>query len=335
MLRGILISLIVLCAGYVQGQDIHFSQFNRSYLNLNPALAGSFNGDFRLNGNFRNQWSSISEPFQTISFAADAKSPINAIPRLHLGLIISNDRAGVGDLQSSQFLLNLAYIQKLNSDSSLSLKFGVQSGLNSRSINYDAFRFDEQFQSGAYNPQLGTGEDFGNNSINRLALNSGVALEFFQDPRHKAEIGIAFFNMNQADLSFEGEAEAIDMRTTLFIKAEHEISEKVDLIPSLLYSNQGDYNESVFGANIRYYMSENNFYRRRLYAGLWLRPGDAIIPSLGFDYNQWHFGASYDINISSLDIATNQKGGLELSVTYIISSYKAVFRNYQRCPKFL
>ena len=150
MLRKVLISMVMMSAFITHAQDIHFSQFNRSYLNLNPALAGSFNGDFRLNGNFRNQWSAISEPFQTISFAADAKSPINKLPNLHLGLIISNDQAGVGDLQSSHFLLNVAYIQKLKSDSSLSLKIGVQGGLNSRSINYDAFRFDQQFQGGRF-----------------------------------------------------------------------------------------------------------------------------------------------------------------------------------------
>jgi len=325
----------MLCAGVAQGQDIHFSQFNRSYLNLNPALAGSFDGDFRLNGNFRNQWSAISEPFQTISFAADAKSPIKKLPNLNFGLIISNDQAGVGDLQSSQFLLNLAYIHRLSSDSSFALKFGLQSGLNSRSINYDAFSFDQQFQAGAFDPQLSNGEEFANNSINSLALNSGLALEFFQDPRHKAELGFALFNLNQANQSFEGEAEPLDMRTTIFVKAEHEVSEKIDVIPSVLYSRQGEYSEFVFGGNMRYYFSENNYYKRRLYAGLWLRPGDALIPSLGFDYDQWHFGATYDINISSLDVASNQRGGVEFSITYIISTYKAVFRNYQRCPKFL
>lgn len=335
MLKKTLICMLMMSAFIAHAQDLHFSQFNRSYLNLNPALAGSFNGDFRLNGNFRNQWSAISEPFQTISFAADAKSPIKLIPNLQLGLVISNDVAGVGDLQSSHFLLNLAYIQKLNADSSLSLKMGVQSGLNSRSINYDAFRFDQQYQAGRFDPQLNTGEDFGNNSINRLALNSGISLEFFQDQRHKAEAGIALFNLNQADQSFEGEAEPLDIRSTIFVKAEHEISEKLDLIPSVLFSTQGEFSESVFGANVRYYFSDNNYYKRRLYAGLWLRPGDALIPAVGFDYDQWHFGASYDINISSLDVATNQRGGLELSVTYIISTYKAVFRNYQRCPKFL
>lgn len=335
MLKKLTTCLILISGFAIQAQDLHFSQFNRSYLNLNPALAGSFKGNFRLNGNFRNQWSAISEPFQTISFAADAKSPIKSIPNLHLGLVISNDVAGVGDLQSSQFLLNFAYTQKLSTDSSLTLKLGVQTGLNSRSINYEAFRFDQQFESGRFDPQLGTGEAFGNDNINRLALNSGLSLEYLQNQRHKAEAGIAFFNLNQADQSFEGETEPLDIRSTLFLKAEHEITEKIDLLPSVLFSTQGEFSEIVFGANMRYYLSDNNYYKRRLYAGLWLRPGDALIPSLGFDYDQWHFGASYDINISSLDVATNQRGGLELSVTYIISTYKAVFRNYKRCPKFL
>jgi len=335
MQKSLIILILFLAFSQLKGQDIHFSQYNRSYLNLNPALAGSFNGDYRLNANFRNQWSSISEPFQTFSFAADAKSLISALPNLQFGLVVSNDQAGAGDLQSSNFLLNVAYIQKLSSDSSFSLKVGAQAGLNSRSINYANFRFDEQFQGGSFRAELDNGERFSNNSINRLALNSGLSVEYFQDRRHKAEVGLALFNLNRANQSFEGEAEPLDVRTTLFLKATHEIHEQIDLIPSILFSRQGEFREIVFGSNLRYYFSDNNYYKRRLYAGLWVRPGDAIIPSIGFEYNQWHFGATYDINTSSLQVASNQRGGLEFSLTYIISNYKASFRNYQRCPKFL
>lgn len=327
--------LILLFPAIMQGQDIHFSQFNRSYLNLNPALCGSFNGDYRLNGNFRNQWSSISEPYRTISFAADAKALIRTVPNLNFGLVIFNDKAGIGDLQNSNFLLNVAYIQPLNSDSSISIKGGLQGGLSSRSINYDAFSFDNQFRSGQFNDQLSSGENFGNNSINRLALNTGLSLEYFIENRKKVEFGMAFFNLNQADQSFEGELEPLDIRSTFFLQAEYEIHEEWDLLPALLFSQQGEYQEMVVGSHARYRMSENEYYRRNLYFGLWLRPNDAIIPALGLDYNQWHFGASYDINVSSLEVASNQRGGLELSVTYILSNYKVFSRKYQQCPKFL
>lgn len=319
----------------INAQDIHFSQFNRSYLNLNPALAGSFVGDYRLNGNFRNQWSSISEPYQTFSFGADARGLIKKLPQLNFGLIVSNDQAGVGDLQSSMFLLNVAYIKALNLDSTLSIKAGIQTGINSRSINYDAFSFDNQFQGGRYDPQSGSGENFGNNSLTNLALNAGISFEYLMDTRREIEMGVAFFNLNQANQSFEGDAEPLDLRTTVFIESEQLLTEKLDILPALLFSNQGDYQELVLGTNFRYYFSKSSYYKRNLYLGMWWRPDDAIIPSAGLDYNQWHFGFSYDINISSLDVATNQRGGMEFSVTYIFNQYKPIIRKFKRCPKFL
>ena len=51
-------------------QDPNFSQFFVSPLTLNPALTGKFNGNFRVAGNYRDQWPEISKAFitSTISF---------------------------------------------------------------------------------------------------------------------------------------------------------------------------------------------------------------------------------------------------------------------------
>ena len=54
------------------GQDIHFSQFYAAPHTLNPALTGSFDGDWRFAGNYRNQWKSVTEPFKTLALSADA-----------------------------------------------------------------------------------------------------------------------------------------------------------------------------------------------------------------------------------------------------------------------
>jgi len=55
-------SILACCIAYLflfdttNGQDIHHSQFYTSPLNVNPALTGVFNGDWRAAGNFRSQW---------------------------------------------------------------------------------------------------------------------------------------------------------------------------------------------------------------------------------------------------------------------------------------
>ena len=48
-----LLTYIILCfclINELNSQDIHFSQFNLAPLNLNPAMTGSFNGDYRIAG---------------------------------------------------------------------------------------------------------------------------------------------------------------------------------------------------------------------------------------------------------------------------------------------
>ena len=146
MMRTVLIiSSLVLLSFQLKAQDIHFSQFDQSYLNLNPGLTGQFDGNYRLNANYKNQWSAISEPYRTFSFAADARSPLKKYKNIHLGVLLFNDDAGVGGLRTTQFSLNVAYYYALNKDSSLSLNTGVQFGLISRSINFEDLSFDQQY----------------------------------------------------------------------------------------------------------------------------------------------------------------------------------------------
>ena len=60
----------------VFAQDIHFSQFANSPLNLNPAQTGLFNGDYRIMANQRSQWSAVPIPYSTFSLGADMRNPI-------------------------------------------------------------------------------------------------------------------------------------------------------------------------------------------------------------------------------------------------------------------
>ena len=52
-------------------QDIHFSNWQMSPLNLNPAQTGLFEGDGRLIFNYRTQWRSVQVPYNTFSFGGD------------------------------------------------------------------------------------------------------------------------------------------------------------------------------------------------------------------------------------------------------------------------
>jgi hypothetical protein len=70
-----------------------------------------------------------------------------------------------------------------------------------------------------------------------------------------------------------------------------------------------------------------------IYFGSWYRFDDAIIPYIGLEFGNFQFGATYDINISSLKAGSNLRGGTEISLIYI---KKPTDPNAKKlnCPKF-
>mgnify|MGYP000412431138 CR=1 FL=1 len=65
----LLVVLFIMMSQQVFAQDMQFSQFYASPMNLNPAMTGVFEGDFRAVVNYREQYNSILDihPFRTIS----------------------------------------------------------------------------------------------------------------------------------------------------------------------------------------------------------------------------------------------------------------------------
>ena len=60
--------------------------------------------------------------------------------------------------------------------------------------------------------------------------------------------------------------------------------------------------------------------------------GDAWYPALELNYHEIiRASLSYDINISEFQIATNRRGGLELSVRYLIKKV-CPLPNFKFCP---
>lgn len=335
MKKCCLIFLLLVTFHSLFSQDVHFSQFGKSYLNLNPALAGSFNGDYRFNANYRNQWAAVAEPFTTLSVSAEAKSPIKQFPELNFGLSLINDEAGLGGLTNTQILLTSAYPLSLNTDSSFILKVGIQTGYSSRRINFDQFTFDQQYNGRFFEPSRASGEVFDRNSFGNFVLNSGIALEHNFSPKKKVEYGFSLFNLVKQNQGFKSETIPLESRVTLFAKADYIIASQLDLLPAILYSSQNNFKEFLVGSELRYRFQNQSSFVNALYGGLFVRPSDAVIVTTGFDYNFWNFGISYDINTSDLTTATNRKGGLELSVTYIFKSFKPTNKRFKACPSFM
>ena len=71
MKRLAAISMMLVMAFAVQGQDIHFSQVDADPMLLNPAYAGFYQGAGRFGMLYRNQWATVSIPYQTFAFSGE------------------------------------------------------------------------------------------------------------------------------------------------------------------------------------------------------------------------------------------------------------------------
>src|SRR6187399_2750661 len=116
--RRILIYIAILLAPVTAlAQDPHFSQFFASPLTLNPAFTGKFDGDFRVAGNYRNQWPSINKAFVTYTASADVsilKNRISEVDQFGVGIMGFKDQSGNGVLNYDYVSFSTAYHKGLD-----------------------------------------------------------------------------------------------------------------------------------------------------------------------------------------------------------------------------
>src|SRR3954463_15702477 len=98
-MRGPFISRLLTLLLFIAGAqalraqvDPHFSQYYVYPSWLNPALTGAFDGDYRISGIYRNQWSSITNAFSTIGLSADMVTSKN----INVGVSVMRQTAGTG-----------------------------------------------------------------------------------------------------------------------------------------------------------------------------------------------------------------------------------------------
>ena len=97
-------ALSLLATQKSSAQDIHFSQFYENSIFRNPGLTGIFSGDYKAGVNYRTQWGSISNPFQTVLASVESRVAVNKEVGdfLSYGLCVSYDHAGSINFNSLQ-----------------------------------------------------------------------------------------------------------------------------------------------------------------------------------------------------------------------------------------
>ena len=166
-------------------------------------------------------------------------------------------------------------------------------------------------------------------------MHTGLMISHSYSAHKKLRAGIAVHNLLQPDQSFTGEADNIDRRYSLHGSFQFPVHYQWDLIPRMLIMNQGPHREFVIGGDAKYTLDSRSFAYTALYLGAYSRVVDAFIFHAALDYKAWQVGVSYDVNYSTLNVASNGRGGFELAVIYTIRNIAPKRIYFKQCPDFI
>ena len=198
------LAYLILQSALVMSQDIHFSNWQMSPLNLNPANTGLFEGDGRIIFNYRNQWKSVPVPYNTYSFGADfnLKKSFFKQTQQAIGVLFNQDVSGDGRYQITDLKVPFNHKFSFKRDSGLTVALGVLAGITNISVNVNRLSFDKQWDGDAYNEVLGNGESFAKQSKIFADVSLGTVIQKQFNSKIKASFGYGISHLNTPNISF-------------------------------------------------------------------------------------------------------------------------------------
>lgn len=335
-------------SGISNAQDFHYSQFYNAPLHLNPALTGIFRGDIRAMGNYKSQWTDVPVDYKTVTLAVDKKfMKVSSDDGFFSGGVAFNyDRAGDSKLTWANLDLNLSYTKVFSPKVIVSV--GGKAALIQRSFDQGNLRYNNQFDEarGVLDINLPNNENFNTDGHLFPDFSLGVNLRLQpkqtdelidrNNRRTKLDLGVALHHIFTPDQAFyDNIAVPLERRLSPYVTGTLQVLPIVDVVGAITYQNQGSfYDELVMMLGGKVWVKNTLSKRISLMAGMGLRRDkiqDAYWPTFEVTYNDLNVGLNYDFNTSQFDIATENKGGMELSVRYIISKVRPL-PEFKVCP---
>jgi len=331
-MRHFFILYILGFCNFVFSQDPHFSQYFSSPLTLNPATTGNFNAPARLATNYRNQWSGIGNPYITGTISFDShilNKNKNRINHFGFGVLGLYDRTLNGFLNNTHLGLSLGYHIWTNEDLTEKISIGFQAVLNSKSFDFSHISFADQFSSNGFDLTLPSNQTFQNTNYSYIDINTGLmySREFEKSFFY---LGVAGYHLNLSkESALNNNYNSINIRSVIHSGLTLHLGNDLFMF-SGQYMHQGAVDNSIFGftygKNIDF--EDNDIY---IYLGTSYRIKDALIPYIGYTYNNFQLGLTYDINNSSLSYQGKKNQSFEISIIYLFrdrSEYKKIIPWY-------
>ncbi|MDX1409664.1 MAG: type IX secretion system membrane protein PorP/SprF, partial [Saprospiraceae bacterium] len=237
------------------------------------------------------------------------------------GAVFNYDRAGDADLAMAYLGLNGSYT--FGFSPSVFVTAGAVLGGGQRSLRTGEILWGNYWDGERVDPTLPSGEpNFDDNKF-YFDLGGGLNLRLQQSSRTKIDIGAGLFHLNKPNNTFYNDATVeLPVRTALQASGSLQLFDVMDLLVNGLVQFEGPYQEIVLGGMLNFHISQKKAREVQFAVGVGYRLDDALIPQVAVAYDGWRAGFSYDVNTSIFDVATNQRGGPEFSLIYIITDVR-------------
>ena len=327
-MKIIILTCIILLPFLMKAQDIHFSQFNETPVLLNPAMSCTA-FDTRIIANYKNQWASVTSPFETYGISIEKTLKHLKLKKTYTGMSLSVYKDKAGDAGLGAILVNLGFNAVVKTSEFGKFSAGIGGGINYRTINPSKLQWESQYNGSNYDAAIASGEKMPQNSFIQGDLVGGIVYHYAKSERYisaqdgtKFDVGISAFHYNMPKYSYTGTG---DKQFAKYVAhANFDIGIKnsgIAIVPSILYMRQGPSQETNIGCLFKYIIQDQSIYTGikkacALSIGAFYRLGDALIPTMMFQYDKYALCVSYDLNTSQLTGASKAKGGLEFSLKF-------------------
>ena len=335
----------------LSAQDADFSQLFPVPQYLNPALTGSYDGNYRIGMVYRDQWGGmINDPFKTFAVSGDTKIEIGDKYRskdfIAAGLMFVGDKVSTFDFSTNSISLSLAFHKHLDWSTETYISAGFIAGISQKNFTYENFVFQDQF-NGIDGFTFSSDEILPRNNHAFADIGVGVNLNSTVSRTFRYNAGLGYFHVTGPNISFYQEIDSeefpevlreVNLESKLSAHAHFDVQliSELSLRPGLLYIRQGNHNQFRLGTGSKWILSdvqENAFH-----LGGWFRMANDVegfglhsfILMAGFEYKRLLVGLSYDLSIQDITSYGVGQHVFEISFSYI-GQYEddSVF-----CPRF-
>lgn len=319
-MKKIVISVLFMFCMNLQGQDLHYINYQYAPYAFNPGFAGHFNGKTRIHFNTKNQWRAVSDPYQTNGVALD----FSKIKKHNIGLSLGilSDQAGTLNYGSNQLHLGAAYQKDIGE------KILFSPGIQVLRSNFSLDQQSIQFGNGT--------ETINITQKAAYSVNLGIVTSYYFSKKTILNIGISTFHLNRPKMSL--------INSTYRYSPRYHIHSDLYLIrgnwhimPRMIWSKQSNVTEFQIGTELKYELATRVLHSniRGIFLALDNRFEDAWAYTFGIETKVARIGISNSRNYSNLNSASYGNGGLEMYIRLIFKGKDKPTDPSKGCKLFL